>query len=125
MPITSAPVDPARFTALIFMGCEPKLDRDTGNQHTSKDGMYRKWTVVVAASKPASWDPARAETDTLQVTVTSAEEPANGLVMGTPVTFTDFTTGVMSPEADAESGKIRGGKLYWQATGVRPVGGKS
>lgn len=120
MPITSAPVDPARFTALLFMACEPKLDRETGSQHTTKDGSSRKWTVVVAATKPASYDRDRLESDTLSVTVTSVDDPAEGLPMGVPVTLTDFSVGVMAPEA-GEGGKIRGGRLFWSATGVRAL----
>jgi hypothetical protein len=125
VPITSAPVDPARFSGLMFMSCEPKVDRDTGAQHTTKDGSARKWTVTVAATKPATYDPTRQENDVLSVTVTSVDDPADGLVMGTPVTFTDFSVGVMAPEA-GEGGKIRGGRLFWSASGVRPlVGAKS
>jgi hypothetical protein len=120
VPITSAPVDPARFSGLMFMSCEPKVDRDTGVQHTTKDGSARKWTVTVAATKPATYDPARMENDVLAVTVTSPDDPADGLVMGTPVTFTDFSVGVMAPEA-GEGGKIRGGRLFWSANGVRAL----
>jgi hypothetical protein len=115
---TSAPVDPARFTALVFMGCEPKLDRETGQQHTTKDGFSRKWTVNISAAKPSPYDSARTEVDALAVTVTSEVDPADGLVMGTPVTLDGFTVGVMAPEA-GEGGKIRGGRLFWSATGVR------
>jgi hypothetical protein len=124
VPITSAPVDPARFTSLLFMACQPKIDRDTQIQHTTKDGSSRKWTVVVAAIKPASYDPAQLENGTLNVTVTSVDNPADGMAPGTPVTFVDFTTGVMKPEA-GEGGKIRGGSLFWSATGIRALVGKS
>jgi hypothetical protein len=120
VPINSAPVDPARFTALIFMGCEPKLDRETGIQHTTKDGLSKKWAVLVAAAKPASYDADRTESDTLQVTVTSPDDPATGLTMGMPVTLDDFSVGVMAPEA-GEGGKIRGGRLFWSASSVRAL----
>lgn len=123
MAITSAPVDPARFSGLMFMSCEPKLDRDTGAQHTTKDGSARKWVVSVAATKPANWDATQMEKDVLSVTVTSADDPADGLVMGTPVTFDDFSVGVMAPEArgEGENMKIRGGRLFWSANGVRSL----
>lgn len=115
---TSAPVDPARFTALVFMGCEPKIDRETGVQHTTKDGFSRKWTVNVSAAKPSPYDSARTEVDALAITVTSEVDPAEGLAMGTPVTLDGFACGVMAPEA-GEGGKIRGGRLFWSASGVR------
>jgi hypothetical protein len=115
---TSAPVDLARFTALVFMGGEPKLDRETGIQQTTKDGFAKKWTVRISAAKPSPYDSARTEVDTLLVTVTSEVDPADGLALGTPVTLDGFTVGVMAPEA-GEGGKIRGGRLFWSATGVR------
>lgn len=118
MAITSAPVDPARFTGLMYMGCEPKLDRETGLQHTTKDGFAKKWTVTVAATKPTSYDPTRQESDVLAITVTSELDPGTDLVMGTPVTLDDFSVGVMAPEA-GDNGKIRGGRLFWSASGVR------
>lgn len=124
MSFTSAPVDPARFTGIMFMGSEAKLDRDTGNQHTTKDGSSRKWVVRVAASKPTTWDPSQTESDVLQVTVTSNEDPGSGLVMGIPVTFTDFAVGVMAPES-GDNGKIRGGRLFWSASGVQRARGKA
>ena len=124
MPFTSAPVDPARFSGIMFMGCEPKLDRDTGNQHTDKAGTSRKWTVRVAATKPTTWDASQTEADVLQVTVTSPEDPGSNVPMGTPVTFTDFAVGVMAPES-GDNGKIRGGRLFWSATGVRPVNSRA
>lgn len=125
MAITYAPVDPGRFTALLFLGCEPKLDRETGNQQTSKDGMFRKWTVHASALQPAGFDPSQSESGTLQVTVTAVDEPANGLPVGTSVTFTDMRVGTMKASRDEASGRLSGGNLFWQATGVRAAGGKS
>lgn len=135
MAITNAPVDQARFTTILFMGCEPKMKatfdpvtnkrQTTGEQDTSKDGLYRKWTVQAAVSKPSTFDPSRTDSEVLAVTVTSAEDPAEGLMPGTPILFENFVTGVMAPEA-GDNGKIRGGKLFWQASGVRAmVGSKS
>jgi hypothetical protein len=125
MAITYAPVDPARFTALVFLACEPKLDRETGNQQTNKDGSARKWTVHASAVQPAGFDAAQSESGTLQVTVTSPDQPANGLSVGMPVTFTDMKAGTMKAAKDEATGRLSGGNLFWQATGVRPAGGKS
>jgi hypothetical protein len=119
MAITYVPVDPARFSALIFMGCEPKLDRETGNQHTNKDGTARKWIVFASAMQPAGFDPSQSETGTLQVTVTAVDEPANGLAVGALVTFDDMRAGTMKAQRDESTGRLSGGNLFWQATGVR------
>src|SRR6516225_4698543 len=42
MAINSAPVDQAAFTRLMLVEIEPKADRDTGVQFTSKDGSERR-----------------------------------------------------------------------------------
>jgi hypothetical protein len=105
----------------------PKADRETGVQFTSKDGSERKWTVQVVASMVSRFDATRTDSEVLSVTVTSAEDPTGQVAEGDQVYFDNLTVGVMPPEA-GEGGRIRGGKLFWQATGVRsrlPVGGKS
>jgi hypothetical protein len=119
VPITSAPVDQAAFTKLMLVQVEPKADRETGVQYTSKDGSERKWIVQVVASLPSRFDANRTDSELLNVTVTCADDPRDGLSEGQPVLFDGFTAGVMPPEQSAETGRIRGGKLFWTATGVR------
>jgi hypothetical protein len=119
VPITSAPVDQAAFTKLMLVQVEPKTDRETGTQYTSKDGSERKWTVQVVASLPSRFDSNRTDSDLLNVSVTCADDPRDSVDEGDQVVFTDFTAGVMPPEQSAETGRIRGGKLFWTATGVR------
>jgi hypothetical protein len=118
VPFTSAPVDQAAFTKLMVVQVEPKVDRETGVQFTSKDGAQKKWTVQVVASLPSRFDANRTESDLLNVTVTCTDDPRDSVAEGDPVRFTDLTAGVMAPEQDRESGRIRGGRLFWTATGV-------
>jgi hypothetical protein len=118
MAINSAPVDQAAFTRLMLVEIEPKADRDTGVQFTSKDGTERKWTVQVVASLPSRFDAARTDSEVLSVTVTCADDPRDYMSEGVPVAFDNFTVGVMPPET-TDGGRIRGGKLFWQASGVR------
>jgi hypothetical protein len=127
VPINSAPVDQAAFTRLMLVQVEPKADRETGVQYTSKDGSERKWTVQVVASMPSRFDATRTDSEVLSITVTSVGDPRDDVAEGDQVLFDSLTVGVMPPEA-GEGGRIRGGKLFWQAAGVRsrvPVGGKS
>lgn len=126
MPINSAPVDQAAFTRLMLVSIEPKTDRDTGVQFTSKDGSERKWTVSAVVSMPSRFDPARTDSDVLAVTVTSAADPADHVAEGDSILFDNLTVGVMAPE-HGDGGRIRGGKLFWQASGVRArvMSGKS
>lgn len=118
MPINSAPVDQAAFTRLMLVEIAPKADRETGIQYTTKDGSEKKWTVQVVASVPSRWEAGRTDSDVLSVTVTCANDPTEYVTEGDMVLFDGLTVGVMPPEA-GDNGRIRGGKLFWQATGVR------
>lgn len=127
MPINSVPVDQSAFTRLMLVEIAPKLDRETGVQYTSKDGLQRKWTVQVVASMPSRWEAGRTDSEVLSVTVTCTDDPAMLAAEGDLLDFENLTVGVMSPEA-GEGGRIRGGKLFWQASGVRsriPASNKS
>jgi hypothetical protein len=119
VPINSVPVDQAAFKKFMLISIEPKTDRDTGVQFTSKDGSERKWTVQVVAQLPSRWDSGRTESEVLPVTVTMAGDPSAEVEEGDKVIFDGLTVGVMNPEQDKDSGRIRGGKLFWGAAGVR------
>jgi hypothetical protein len=119
VPINSAPVDQNAFTRLMLVSLQPRTDRETGVQLTNKDGTERKWTCEVVASKPSQWDASRIESDVLAVTVTCADDPTGKVGEGEMVWFTGLTVGVMAPEAVEGSSRIRGGKLFWQASGVQ------
>ena len=117
MPINSVPVDQGAFTRLMLVAIEPKADRETGAQYTSKDGTERKWTVQVVASMPSRFDAGRTDSEVLAVTVTCPDDPRDSVSEGDPVRFDGLTVGVMAPEK-TENDRIRGGKLFWGATGV-------
>ena len=125
MPITSAPIDQTAFTRLMLVSITPRTDRDTGVQLTNRDGTERKWTVEVVASLPSRCDSTRNDTEVLAVTVTTADDPTGKVAEGDQVWFSDFTVGVMAPEAVEGSTRIRGGKLFWQASGVQSRSGAS
>ena len=116
--IQNVPVDQAAFVKFMIVSVEPKADRDTGVQYTSKDGTEKKWTVQVVAQLPSRWDSGRTESEVLSVTVTCPEDPALAVEEGDKVTFDHLTVGVMAPER-GEGDRIRGGKLFYGATGVR------
>lgn len=118
MPFTSAPVDQTQFTRIQVVEIEPKTDRTTGAQFTSRDGSERKWTVQAVFKMPSRFDPNRTDSDLLNVTVTCPDDPRDSVHEGDQVIFDGLTAGVMPPEAD-DSGRIRGGKLFWTASGVR------
>ena len=103
----------------MLVTVEPRTDRETGVQYTSQDGSERKWTVQVVASLPSRWDSGRTDSEVLSVTVTCADDPTGHVAEGDQVEFKDLTVGVMPPERNQDTGRIRGGKLFWQASGVR------
>jgi hypothetical protein len=118
VPINSVPVEQAAFIKFMVVSIEPRTDRETGIQLTSKDGIEKKWTVSVVAQLPSRWDSGRTDSEVLSVTLTSAEDPSLQVMEGDKVWFDNLTAGVMAPEANAETGRIRGGKLFFQATGI-------
>jgi hypothetical protein len=125
VPINSAPVDQAAFTRMMLISIEPRVDRETGAILTNRDGTERKWTVQVVASLPSRWDAGRSESEVLSVTVTCADDPNQHAAEGEPVVFKDLSVGVMPPEQNKDTGRIRGGKLFWAASGIRPKVTKS
>lgn len=118
MPIQAVPVDQAVFTRMMLVSIAPKTDRETGVQYTTKDGLERKWVAEVVASMPSRFDATRSDTEVLAVTITSADDPMGKVSEGDQVWFDGFQAGVMPPE-QGETGRIRGGKLFWTATGVQ------
>jgi hypothetical protein len=120
-------VDQQAFTRLMLVELAEKTDRDTGRQITSKNGVERKWTASVVASMPSKFEAGRTDSEVLAVTITSADDPMGKVTEGDPVWFTGLTVGVMPPE-QSDSGRIRGGKLFFGASGIQSrsaAGGKS
>jgi hypothetical protein len=135
VPINSVPVDQSGFLKVMVSSIEPrpegKYDQETrrmvetGRQASDPNGVPQ-WTVEVVATVPGRFD-SRTQSELLRVTVTCAEDPSTQVMEGEQVVFEGLTVGVMAPEVDKESGKPRGGKLFWQAQGVRSrsLAGKS
>jgi hypothetical protein len=128
VPINSVPVDQSAFTRMMIVSIARKIvvefdqatgqRTETGIQATNPDGTEKKWVVEAVMSMPSRFDANRSESEVIPVTVTSASDPADLVGEGEQVTFDNLTVGVMAPE-QGKSGRIRGGKLFWQATGVR------
>jgi hypothetical protein len=108
---------PNTFAVTVFMGCEPKTDFNTGEiQRVKRDPSKIKWAVSIAA-QTVPLDGQRARPETMSVTIPAESDPAEGLVPGTPVDLIGLRQGSMDPEL--EDGKVRGGKPFWSATGIR------
>jgi hypothetical protein len=111
----------ATFASAICMGVIPReVFGQPGTQDRTAQGLPR-WTCGVAVSYHA--DAASGITppsEVLNITVNAAEDPGTSCPAGTPVAFEGLRAGVSAPEA-RQDGRIRGGRLFWSATAIRPA----
>lgn len=122
MPGTFTIDTPRTFTTMILMGSAPKLKFGSTEQDVSANG-ERKWQLEAAVTfhaqpgmKPVS--------EVLPVTVTGPPtDPAAGIPPGSQVELADFRVGFSPPE-HGEGTRIRGGRPWYQASGVRPLNGR-
>ena len=106
----------------IAMTAGPKMKFGTDQQEVNRDG-ERKWTVQAAVSYFAE-NGIRPVSEVIDVTVTGGNDPALTIQPGTPVEFERLRCGISAPEKSEETGRIRGGKLYFMATAVRVANGQ-
>lgn len=117
MSFTVAVDTAASFSVCILMGSEKKTDFNTGEAVTDKNGRY-KWAITCACQTiPVNGQ--RSTAETISITIPAATDPAEGLPPGTPVVLEDLRIGTVDPEMRGD--KIRGGKPYFQASGIRPL----
>lgn len=110
----------ATFTAPpIAIAVGPRLKYDSTEQDITRDG-ERKWTVQAAVTYTPDWAGGKGQAEVIEVTLAGEDPAASGIAPGTPVDFAGLRCGVMAAEK-TETGRVRGGKLYWQAATVRPV----
>jgi hypothetical protein len=118
MPGTFAIDAAATFSAAILMSSSPKYRFGTEVQDASAAGLP-KWTVEAAVTfvvEPGM----RPVSEVIAMTVTAPTDPAQGIGQGSPIVFDGFRVGMSPPEKN-DRGGIRGGKLWFQAAGVRPA----
>jgi hypothetical protein len=104
----------------LLMGCMPKLKYGTQDQDVSASG-ERKWEAQAAVTFHPSAPGMRSVSEVISVTITGpVTNPGEHITNGSPVAFDGFKVGWSAPEA-TESGRVRGGKPWYQATGLRQV----
>jgi hypothetical protein len=109
----------ATFTAPpIAISTGPKLKFGTDVQDVNSDGEAR-WVVQAAVSYTPQYG--RQEAEVISVTLVGADP--SSITPGTVIEFQGLTAGVSAPEK-RDSGRVVGGKLFWSATGVRPLHGR-
>ena len=120
MPGTYAVDYAATFTSAILVNCMPKLvfGTKTQQQETNAQGIP-KWQLDVAVTYTPTTPGMPAQSELISVTITDGAHPAQGLNPGTPVAFDGLRVGLNPPEV--RDGKLRGGKLWHTAMGVRSL----
>jgi hypothetical protein len=120
MPATLA-VDPRNsFERAVLMAIGPKLEYGTGAQATSAQGVP-KWEAQVAVTYLA--EPGRrADSEVINVTLTQPDNPADKVSSG-EVELDGLRVGWTAPEQRDNGKGIRGGKPWYQASGIRPAHG--
>jgi hypothetical protein len=114
-------VDPSTFQSAIVMAVAPKeVFGQPGVQDKNSAGVL-KWQAAVAVSYVP--DPAggmTAQSEVLQITITSNTDPGANCPLGTQVTLDQLRVGLSPPEK-RDNGSIRGGRLWFSAAGLRPT----
>ena len=78
------------------------------------------WTFTLTLAVAAAWYPEydmRPVSEVISVTLTGGTDPAGDITPGSPVEFDTLRVGI-SPVERTDRG-VRGGKAYYQASGIR------
>jgi hypothetical protein len=118
MPGTFAVDLAATFKSVLLISSGPKMRFGMSGQQETNAAGVPKWLVEVAATfTPTS--PGMPETsELLRITVTDHANPGDGVNPGTPIVLDGFRVGTNPPE-QKEGGGIRGGRLWFTASGFR------
>lgn len=117
MPGTFAIDMQATFSAVLLMACTPKRKFGTTDQQETNAAGVPKWAAecAVTFSPQNGMQPV---SEVISVSITAAHDPASGLNPGTPVALEGLRAGLNPPEK-RDDGKVRGGRLWFTATGIR------
>jgi hypothetical protein len=106
----------------IVMAVVPRLAFGTDVQEVNKTTGEAKWTVQAAVSYIPQ-NGMKAVAEVIEVTVTGGDPTS--VLPGTSVEFADLRCGISAPEQrqnkDGNGTRVVGGKLWFQASAVRPV----
>jgi len=122
MPGTYTIDTAATFTAAIFMSGGPKMRFGESVQDVSASG-ERKWEAQLAVTFRQENPAIKAVSEVISVTITGpATDPSAGVMPGSLVELAGFRVGISTPEKRENGRGIMGGKPWYQASGIRPVG---
>ena len=118
-------IDPARtFSTMILMSSGPRLKFGSATEQEVSAAGEKKWTADVAVTHHPAAPGMRAISEVISVVITGPpSDPGASIPQGSPVEFPDLRLGIMAPE-QGETGRIRGGKPYFMASGIRAANGR-
>jgi hypothetical protein len=114
----------ASFTTCVYMQGGPKAEFGNPDRQATDANGVPKWEVVCSVAEPSTFPGRRPNVEPLVVTITAIDDPVTGLVVGQPVVFDTLRVGATAPEASQRedgTARVRGGKFYYSAQGVRAV----
>jgi hypothetical protein len=105
------------FAGLVFLSCEPKRERGSQVQATTKDGLG-KWTVEVLGAVRTPFG--TTSNEVIKVGMASRSNPAEGITSFSPVWFGDLEVGVMEKTRKDANGadKIIGVSVWFRASEI-------
>src|SRR5262249_13071842 len=108
------------FSTVVLMGSGPRMKFGTAEQEISAAG-EKKWEVSAAVTFHPNSAAMRPVSEVISVVVTGpANDPAGRIKPGRQIELDGFKVGISSPEL-RDTGRIAGGRPWFQATGVRQV----
>ena len=120
MPGTFAIDTAATFTTCMLVNAGPKPKFGAADQQETNAQGTPKWLLEVAVTFAPGAPGMPAISELISVTVTAPHNPVEGVPAGTPITFDSLRAGLNVPE-HGQNGRIKGGKLWYTAIGIRPV----
>lgn len=113
-------VDQASFSTAIVMATSPKTVFGAGNVQDKNAAGVLKWTANVAVTFAPDGTGIAPGSEVINVTIASNEDPGVSCPPGTTVAFDQLRAGTTPPEV-REGGRVRGGRLWFSAAGIKPA----
>jgi hypothetical protein len=121
MPATITVDQSATFATELLMSSGRKQKYGTQGEVATNAQGVPQWTCEVAVTYRTN-PGERSQSEVLTVTITRDGDPFTGIQAGAVVQFDGLRAGLSAPES-TDSGRIRGGRLWWQADGIHAVNG--
>lgn len=119
MPGTYAVDTTATFDSMMLVNATPKLKFGSERVQETNAAGVPKWSIDLAVTYTPTVVGMAAQSELITVTITDHAHPAQGLNPGSPVVLEGMRVGLNAAELRNE--RLRGGKLWFTATGLRSL----